>query len=48
MKIKIDKVCKKYRLDCELVRLVELKFDLDMYYKMMVNGILHGYDFHRD
>ena len=48
-KIEIDTAYEKHRLDYKLVRLlVELKFDLDMHWKMIVNGILYRYDFHRD
>jgi len=41
--------CKKYRLNYEIIRrIINLKFDLDLFYSVRVNGMLFNHDFYRD
>ena len=45
----MNKTCDQYRLKYDLVRLiVELKFDLERHYVVIVNGMLHNYNHHSE
>ena len=41
--------CKKHSLDYEIIRqIVNLEFDLDLYYLVKVNRLMFDHYFHRD
>jgi len=44
LKEEMDKMYKKYRFNHDLLQLtVELKFDLDIYYKLKINRMIYNY-----